>query len=162
MNKKTILIFASFLTIFYTNIYAKDIYTYTKANATPVKILLNTQKITFSSNQMTVFMQDGTRIYQDFSTFNYFSFYKKAISTSIFSNKKTTDNIYFDGTSIHIQSDQKIHAVIIYSALGIKVAQFFPSSKYICYSLSALPKGLYLVRVFTEKNVMTEKVFKNN
>ena len=58
--------------------------------------------------------------------------------------------------------DQKIHAVTIYSALGIKIAQFFPSSKDICYSLSALPKGLYLVRVFTEKNVTTEKVFKNN
>ncbi len=70
-----------------------------------------------------------------------------------------TDNISVDESTVTFTTAKQIRQMSVYSLVGGCVLTQKSSSNMI--TISDLPKGFYLLKVFTDKGIMTYKFMKN-
>lgn len=158
MKHKILLTLSILIASFYSPIYATDIYVYNSGNYTPITIVQNIRKISITSSGIDIETTTYETSHIALTDFSYFRFYPTPIPAGITSTKNESTTIDFDGKNISIQSDDKLKYIEFISSNGSTLAKFSPTTKTIKYSISSLPKGLFIVKAVGRDKTCTKKI----
>jgi len=120
-------------------------------------------KITFTSSQLQVNLNSGSLSafnFDEVASITFFNLQGNDIRQPAVSDNSV--NIFYDASSslLRIASQNMIKGVKIYSLQGSLVKNVLTHSQSVEPSLSALPAGVYVVSVNTDKNVSVKKFVK--
>lgn len=136
---------------------ARDIYVYAGDGKSVAHI--DAQKLTFTSDAMTVVDQQGATKRVALADFDYFLLHGKT-TTGVDNVAATKTAITSHGNMVTATSDAEIASMSVYSAMGTMVKAVKPNGPVATISLDDLDTGIYIVQVKTGATVVTKKIIK--
>lgn len=70
-----------------------------------------------------------------------------------------TTHIYAYENNVYVNSGETIKQIAVYNTLGQLVKTIYPHTDFTSFSLNGMPSSYYIVKLISDKNVYSEKVF---
>ena len=140
---------------------ARNVYVYLTNNYTPVSIVRNIRKITFSEEGIGLQPKTGKGPTIEYAAFDYFRFQKTPVPVSV--GAVTDDDapiVLNDGNTVRISGKAGITFLTVWSAQGMQIVQESPKTTTYTLSTESWKPGVYLVKVVSEGKETVVKIIK--
>lgn len=160
MKGKLLLLSMALALVGMGTVSAHDIYVYTTGNYTPVQTVRNIRSIVVSTTGIQINGNDGSSANLEYADFDYFRFYATPLPAGI--KRATADEATIDarGDVLSIQVCNDVNRVDIVSTSGVVLARLTPGTRSLNYNMSALPKGILIVKVVAGDKTYVKKILK--